>query len=174
MGDGEESDFLTQWLTKIISSFFPFKKFHGQAESLKLVLGLPQWLSSKEPLHLPAMQETWVISLGQEDSLEKEMATHSSILAWRIPRTEEPGGLQSMGSQRVRHNWAWNWDTSLPSLQVASLLNKITFPFSWQTDGERVETVTDFIWGGSKITADGDWSHEIKDTCSLEEKLWQT
>ena len=46
------------------------------------------------------MQETWVQSLGQEDPLEKEMATHSSILAWRIPRTEEPGGLQSMGLQR--------------------------------------------------------------------------
>ena len=45
---------------------------------------------------LPAIQETWVRSLGQEDPLEKEMATHSSILAWRIPRTEEPGGLQSM------------------------------------------------------------------------------
>ena len=50
----------------------------------------------------PAMQETWVRSLGQEDSLEKRMATHSSILAWRIPWTEEPGGLQSMGLQRVR------------------------------------------------------------------------
>ena len=50
----------------------------------------------------PAMQETQVQSLGQEDPLEEEMATHSSILAWRIPGTEEPGGLQSMGSQRVR------------------------------------------------------------------------
>ena len=51
---------------------------------------------------LPPMPETWVWSLGQEDPLEKEMATHSSILAWRIPWTEEPGRLQSMGSQRVR------------------------------------------------------------------------
>ena len=50
---------------------------------------------------LPAMQETWVQSLGWEDPLEKEMATHSSILGWRTPWTEEPGGLQSMGSQRV-------------------------------------------------------------------------
>ena len=49
----------------------------------------------------PAMQETWVRSLGQEDPLEKVMATHSSILAWKITRTEEPGGLQSIGSQRV-------------------------------------------------------------------------
>ena len=50
---------------------------------------------------LPAMQETWVRSLGREDSLEKEMATHSSILAWRIPCTEDPGMLQSMELQRV-------------------------------------------------------------------------
>ena len=54
--------------------------------------------------HLPTMQETRVQSLGREDLLEKEMATHSSILAWRIPWMEEPGRLQSMGSQRVRHN----------------------------------------------------------------------
>ena len=53
---------------------------------------------------LPTMQETWVQSLGQEDPLEKETATHSSILAWRIRWTEEPGGLQSMGSQRVGHD----------------------------------------------------------------------
>ena len=53
---------------------------------------------------LPAMRETQVQSLGWEDPLEKEMATHSSILAWRIPWREEPGGLQSMGSQRVGHD----------------------------------------------------------------------
>ena len=52
------------------------------------------------------MQETLVQSLGQEDPLEKEMATHSSILAWRIPWTEEPGGLQSIGLQRARHDWS--------------------------------------------------------------------
>ena len=55
--------------------------------------------------NLLAMQETWVQSLDWEDPLEKEMATHSSILAWRIPWTEEPGGLQSMGSQGLRHDW---------------------------------------------------------------------
>ena len=54
--------------------------------------------------HLPAMWETWVRSLGWEDPLEKEMATHSSILVWRIPWTEEPGGLQSTRSQRVGHD----------------------------------------------------------------------
>jgi len=52
------------------------------------------------------MQETQVPSLGQEDPLEKEMATHSTIVAWKIPRREEPGGLQSMGSQAVGHDWA--------------------------------------------------------------------
>ena len=56
--------------------------------------------------NLPAMQETQVQFLGQEDPLEKEMATDSSILAWRIPWTEEPGGLQSMVSKRVGHGWA--------------------------------------------------------------------
>ena len=53
--------------------------------------------------HPPAMQETWVRSLGREDALEEGMATHSSILAWRIPWTEKPGRIQSMGSHRVRH-----------------------------------------------------------------------
>ena len=53
---------------------------------------------------LPTMRETGVRSLGWEDLLEKEMATHSSIHAWKIPWTEEPGGLQTMGSQRVRHD----------------------------------------------------------------------
>ena len=56
--------------------------------------------------YLPAVWETWVQSLGGEDTLEKEMATHSSTLVWKIPWMEEPGGLQSMGSQRVAHNWA--------------------------------------------------------------------
>ena len=58
--------------------------------------------------NLPVMHKTWVQSLCEEDPQEKGMATHSSILAWRIPWTEEPGGLQSMGSQGVRHNWANN------------------------------------------------------------------
>ena len=58
--------------------------------------------------NLPAMQETRVQSLGQEDPLEKGMATHSSILVWRITGTEKPGGLQFVGSQRVGHNWATN------------------------------------------------------------------
>ena len=63
---------------------------------------------------LPAMRETRVRSLGREDPLEKEMVTHSSILAWRIPWTEEPGGLQSTGSQRVGHDWATSLHFFLP------------------------------------------------------------
>ena len=61
-------------------------------------------LVSQRLKRLPAMRETWVRSLGREDPLEKEMATHSSILSWRIPWMEEPGGLQSKGSQRVGHD----------------------------------------------------------------------
>ena len=61
-------------------------------------------LAAQTVKSLPAMQETWVRSLGQEDLLEEEMATHSGILAWKIPWMEESGGLQSMGSQRVRHD----------------------------------------------------------------------
>ena len=71
--------------------------------------------------HLPAMWETWVRSLGWEDPVEKEMATHSSTLAWRIPWTEKSGRLQSLGSQRVRYNWA----TSLNALEIF-------FLFFWQ------------------------------------------
>ena len=62
---------------------------------------------------LPAMWETWVQSLGWEDPLEKEMATHSSTLAWKTPWTEEPGRLQSVGSQRVGHDWTTSLSLSL-------------------------------------------------------------
>ena len=56
--------------------------------------------------NLPAIQETWVLSLGWQDPMEKGMGTHSCIFAWRIPWTEELGGLQSIGLQRIRHDWA--------------------------------------------------------------------
>ena len=68
--------------------------------STSIVFGL----SYTRVKRLPSMQETWVQSLGQEDPLEKEMATYSSILAWKIPWTETPSRLQSMGSQRVGHD----------------------------------------------------------------------
>ena len=68
-----------------------------------LNLGFPGGLDSKASENLPALQATQVQSLGQEDPLEKEMATHSSTLAWKIPWMEKPGGLQSMGLKRVGH-----------------------------------------------------------------------
>ena len=67
-------------------------------------MGFPSGSVVKNLPTVPKMQETQVQSLSWEDPLEEGMATHSSILAWRIPWTEEPGGLQSMGSQRVRHD----------------------------------------------------------------------
>ena len=69
---------------------------------IKILIGAS--LVAQMVKNLPAMRDSLVRSLGQEDPLEKGMATHSSILAWRIPWTEEPGGLQSMGLQRVRHD----------------------------------------------------------------------
>ena len=71
--------------------------------------------------HLPPMRETWVRSLGREGPLEKEMATHSSTLAWKIPWTEEPDRLQFMGSERVWHNWV----TSISVSSVSSLEGKL-------------------------------------------------
>ena len=67
-------------------------------------LDIKQSLVAQMVQNPPAMRETWVRSLGWEDPLEKGMATHSNILVWRIPWTEEPGRLQSMGSQRVGYN----------------------------------------------------------------------
>ena len=77
--------------------------------------------------HPPAMQKTWVQSLGREDPLETEMVTHSSILAWRIPWTEEPGGLQSMGLQRVRHHWVTNTHTE----GWSKIRTEESFRFQW-------------------------------------------
>ena len=71
---------------------------------------------------LPAVQETWVWSLGQEDPLDKEMPTHSTTLAWKIPWMEEPGRLQSMGSQRVGHDWATSLVTILHPARFLYLL----------------------------------------------------
>ena len=75
-------------------------------ETLGTFIGLPRVTQTVKNLadSSPRMQEIWVRPLGREDPLEKEMATHSSILAWRIPWTEKPDVLQSMGSQRVGHN----------------------------------------------------------------------
>ena len=84
---------------------------------------------------LPVMWETQVRSLDQKDPLEKGMATHSSILSWRILWLEEPGGLQSMGSQRVRHNWGINNFKWAEMLSIAIVQIKIqleaTYPWLW-------------------------------------------
>ena len=66
-------------------------------------MGFPRGSAIKNP---PVMWETWVQSLNQEETLEEGIVTHSSILAWRLPWTQEPGGLQFMGSQRVGHHWS--------------------------------------------------------------------
>ena len=79
---------------------------HGHADLRSAVwyMGFSWWLSGKEPACQFRRSKLWVYSLGQEDPLEGEMATHFSILAWRIPWTEEPGGLKSIGLQRTRHD----------------------------------------------------------------------
>ena len=78
---------------------------HHKKSTNNKSLGLTwAYLVAQMVKNLPAMQETQVQSLGQEDPLEEEMATYSGILAWRIPQTEEPGGLQSVGSKRVRYD----------------------------------------------------------------------
>ena len=69
-------------------------------------LGFPGGANNKEPLPMQETEETWIWSLSWGDRLEEDMATHSSILAWRIPWGEEPGGLQFMELQRVGHNWS--------------------------------------------------------------------
>ena len=81
------------------------------------------FLVAQRVKRLPAMQETWVQSLGREDPLEKEMATHSSTLAWDIPWTEKPGRLQSMGSQRVGHDCATSLSVSTFNVWGWSSLN---------------------------------------------------
>ena len=83
---------------------FPVLKVVFFFSLLRLLLFWGASLVAQTVKNLTAVQETQIHPLGQEDPLEKEMATHSSILAWRIPWTEEPGGLQTMRSQRVRHD----------------------------------------------------------------------
>ena len=115
--------------------------------------GLPWWLSGKESA---CNVETWVWSLGWEDPLEEGMATHSSILAWKILWIEEPGGLKSMVSQRAGHDWATN--TSLQGLGGVNWV-KILSEILWQNrrdvssesgvkeEKEKIDK-TDKSWGG--------------------------
>ena len=90
------------------------------------------------------MWETWVQSLGWEDLLEKEMATHSSILAWRVPWTEEPGGLQSMGLQRIGHKWGTNFHFHF---------SRFAWAFIWLSNSFRdlsLCTQWTWIWANSR------------------------
>ena len=107
---------------------------------------------------LPTMRETWVRSLGWEDLLEKEMATHSSTLAWKIPWKEEPGRLQSTGSQRVGHNWATSmfnvaadivsikqsWFPKWRKLDVGSSLRKCYLP--QEHHSEWISLLGNLVW----------------------------
>ena len=100
---------LNMWRTSLIPLALDLQKFRKD-------LGFPGGSDGKE-----SSCNAWVQSLGQENPLEKEMAMHSSILAWKIPWTEEPGGLQSMGSQRVGHDWATD-------LSLTDLIEKTSLP----------------------------------------------
>ena len=114
--------------------------------------------------NLPAMQETQIRSLGYEDSLEKGMAIHSSILVWRIPWTEEPGGLQSMGWQRVRHDWAtntfpfipcsWIWRPNNVKISVLSNLIYILYAISRKISVNNFvdfdKLTLKFLWKGKR------------------------
>ena len=106
---------------------------------------------------LPAMQETWVWSPGWEDPLEKGMAPHSSILAWRIPWTEEPGGLQSMGLQRVGHDWAPNAFTFMCS---SDWVGTFRWPSGWWSAFQSRRFGVDPWWGNQDPhMPQGSWAH---------------
>ena len=99
------------------------------------------------------MQETWVRSLGREDPLDKGMATHSSIPAWRIPWREEPGRLQSMGLWRVRHGWAtitffsdYIWSNSWVEMEEKIVFLLSSFPFLLSSPSTKYVCFTVFIW----------------------------
>ena len=105
------------------------------------------------------MRETWVQSLGREDPLEKEMATHSSILAWRIPWTEEPGGLQSTGWQRVGRLSDFTHFTRPPYLLLCSTAKLCLFVTPW-TAAHQAPLSVGFSrqehWSGSPFPSPGD------------------
>ena len=117
---------------------------------------MAQWVENP-----PAMQETeetQVRSLGQEDSLEKEMATHSSVLAWKIPWTEEPGGLQSMGSQRVRHDWVTtHTHTYTQSIMAKGQPAKFIFCF-WHLPHDALGQGKSLIWASTSLSVELGWS----------------
>ena len=91
-------------VVKINTQIYINMSLSTQFKQFNIYILFPASLMAQTVKCLPTMRETWVQSLGQEDLLEKEMAPHSSILAWKIPWMEEPGRLQSMGLQRVEHD----------------------------------------------------------------------
>ena len=103
------------------------------------------------------MRETQVQSLGREDPLEEEMATHSRILAWRIPWTEEPGGLQSVGLQRVRNDWVTNTTllnrASWSKVNPGGLWSILTWPFQMTRQPQKTTCSVDLTAGGQKMFA---------------------
>ena len=111
--------------------------------------------------NLPAMQETWVWSLGQEDPLEKGMATYSNILAWRIPWTEKPGGLQSMGSQRMVHDWVTNtshielWSQTMNGIipGIPQLTKYNCRHVTGQLASQRKPEICPILWSSSERSA---------------------
>ena len=146
---------------------------------------LKDFLVAQRVKNLPVMQGTQVRSLGQEDPLEKWMATHSCILAWRVPRTEEPGGLQSMGSQSI-DTTEWHFQNSVSSFCVASLTSRAVGRNSgfwgplthfsiwdgvrrashtycptraWSTRGHRGS-----VWGGTQAPQATSVAHEMSQT----------
>ena len=115
----------TTWWTPKQGLGFPIHVVSEGAISLSGYLSYLPWgfsLGAQTVKNLPAVQETWVQFLGQEDPLKKGMATHCSIHAWKIPWTEEPDGLQFIGSQRVRHDWVTDkhmkWVPLMESLKL--------------------------------------------------------
>ena len=152
----------------------------------------------------PPMREAWVRYLGQEDRLEKEMAAHSSPLAWKIPWTEKPGGLRSTGSHRAGHDRATSlhfqicscchsngrnqrgtkeplhedergeWKSWLKTQRSKTKITASSPIISRQIYGVKVETGTKFIFLGSKILVGGDCSHEIQRHLLIERKAKTT
>ena len=123
--------------------------------------------------HLPAMQETWVWSLGGEDPLEKEMATHSSTLAWKIPWMEKPGRLQSMGSQRFGHDWATSFGMPQTGPDNPLLCHYFCYYMKWVSDNDMftIRNTLTCSYGGLKkwkfsytVVSDPLWPHGLKPT----------
>ena len=129
----------------------------NQCQSQDLNLGILASLAAQRLKHVPPMRETRVWSLGREDSLEKEMATHSSILVWRIPWMEEPGGLQSMGLQRVGHDWV----TSL-SLSEEKNCSHLDLCFFWDHSMSLLSSFFSSWWTGEKSECWVIWRNSVK------------